>query len=187
MSEENIFFDTKKLKYRGTNVIIGKTVRIRYPELVEIHDNSIIDDFVYISTGLSLGPHCGIEAGCVIMGGQQNRVTLEKYSTICSNSSVMCSVHDYNTGFHIFHHAAFAQGIQQGNILLKDHVIVGAQCTILPGVTLDSGSRVGANSLIKHNLDAWTIYAGNPVKIISTVDKNAVLDSMEKFERLQTK
>ena len=46
----NIFFDLKKLKHIGKNVIIGKTVRIRRPELVEIGDNTIIDDFCYIST-----------------------------------------------------------------------------------------------------------------------------------------
>ena len=33
---ENLFFDLSKLKSCGANVIIGKTVRIRYPELVEI-------------------------------------------------------------------------------------------------------------------------------------------------------
>ena len=42
----NIFFDIKKLKKCGNNVTIGKTVRIRYPELVSIGDNVIIDDFV---------------------------------------------------------------------------------------------------------------------------------------------
>ena len=36
---DNIFFDTNLLKKCGNNVIIGKTVRIRYPELVEISDN----------------------------------------------------------------------------------------------------------------------------------------------------
>jgi galactoside O-acetyltransferase len=183
-SSENIFFDTSKLKYRGQNVIIGKTVRIRYPELVELHDNSIIDDFVYISTGLSLGPHCGIEAGCVIMGGRNRKVSLEKYSTICSNSSVMCSVHNYQTGLHIFHYPDFEQGIEQGNIMIKDHVIVGAQCTILPGVTLHSGARVGANSLIKQDLAAWTIYAGVPARAISTVDKQTVLASAKNFEQI---
>ena len=49
---ENLFFDKNDLKKCGTNVIIGKTVRIRYPHLVEIGDNVIIDDFTYISTSL---------------------------------------------------------------------------------------------------------------------------------------
>ena len=43
--QENIFFDLTRLKSIGHHVIIGKTVRIRYPELVEIGDNVIIDDF----------------------------------------------------------------------------------------------------------------------------------------------
>ena len=51
---KNIFFDKSKLKSCGTNVIIGKTVRIRYPQFVEIGDNVIIDDFTYISTSLKL-------------------------------------------------------------------------------------------------------------------------------------
>ena len=51
---ENIFFDLAKLKRCGRNVIIGKTVRIRYPELVEIGDDVIIDDFTYISTALNI-------------------------------------------------------------------------------------------------------------------------------------
>ena len=47
---ENIFLDKNQLKKCGKNVIIGKTARIRYPELVSIEDNVIIDDFCYIST-----------------------------------------------------------------------------------------------------------------------------------------
>ena len=51
---DNLFFDRKQLKYCGERVIIGKTVRIRFPELVELHDDTIIDDFTFISTGLIL-------------------------------------------------------------------------------------------------------------------------------------
>ena len=61
---ENIFFDRTDLKRCGDNVIIGKTVRIRYPELVSIGDNVIIDDFTYISTELEIGNYVHIAAGC---------------------------------------------------------------------------------------------------------------------------
>ena len=50
----NIYFDLNDLKKCGKNVIIGKTARIRYPELVSIGDNVIIDDFCYISTELQI-------------------------------------------------------------------------------------------------------------------------------------
>ena len=90
--QQNLFFDVSKLKYLGENVIIGKSVRIRYPELVELHDNTIIDDFTFISTGLILNEHSAIEAGSVIMGGQNHRVTVGAYSCICSNSSFIIKV-----------------------------------------------------------------------------------------------
>ena len=64
---ENIFFDLKKLKSLVRNVIIGKTVRIRYPELVEIGDNVIVDDFTYISVALKLHSNIHISAGCKII------------------------------------------------------------------------------------------------------------------------
>jgi len=173
----------KKLKYCGENVIIGDSVRIRYPELVELHDNSIIDDFVYISTGLILGPHCGIEPGCVIMGGQNQKIILEKYAAIASNTTAMCSTHDFKNGFHVFHNNDFPQGIISGDIILKDHAIVGSKCTILPGVTLDSGCRVGAHSLINQDLDAWALYAGTPIRKIGVIDQSEILSKMIKFEK----
>ena len=75
---ENIFFDTARLKYRGQNVIIGKTVRIRYPHLVELHDNVIIDDFVFISTGLIMQDHTTIMPNCSLTGGADYKIVLEK-------------------------------------------------------------------------------------------------------------
>jgi acetyltransferase-like isoleucine patch superfamily enzyme len=44
----NVFFERSQLKHCGENIIIGKTMHIRYPELVSIGDNRIIDDFTYI-------------------------------------------------------------------------------------------------------------------------------------------
>ena len=67
---ENIFFDLKKLKSCGKNVIIGKTVRIRNPELVEIGNNVIIDDFTYISGHISIGNYVHIAASCSLQASK---------------------------------------------------------------------------------------------------------------------
>ena len=82
---DNIFFDTNLLKKCGKNVIIGKTVRIRYPELVEIDDNVIIDDFCYISTTLKISSYVHISSGCKIIGGKESMVSFSKYSTLSPN------------------------------------------------------------------------------------------------------
>lgn len=181
---ENIFFDTSKLKYRGNNVIIGKTVRIRFPELVELHDNTIIDDFTFISTGLVLNEHSAIEAGSVIMGGRVNTVTVGSYSCICSNSTLMCGTHDFKTGLHLVHYNGIVeQGLVWDDIVIGDHVILGTKSTVLPGCNIGTGSRIGAHSLVNKQLDEWTLYGGTPCKEIGKVDKNTVLKYLADFKR----
>lgn len=49
-------------------------------------------------------------------------------------------------------------------ITLSRHVIVGSQSTILPGVHLAEGTAVGANSLVSHHTQPWSIYGGSPAK-----------------------
>ena len=88
---ENIFFDLNRLKSVGKNVIIGKTVRIRYPELVEIGDNVIIDDFVYISTSLKIHSYVHISSGCKIIGGKHSFVEFKEFSTL-SPSVILSNV-----------------------------------------------------------------------------------------------
>ena len=74
---DNIFFNIADLKSCGVNVIIGKTVRIRYPELVEIGDNVIIDDFCYISTSLSISSNVHISSGCRLLVVNLRQLFLE--------------------------------------------------------------------------------------------------------------
>jgi acetyltransferase-like isoleucine patch superfamily enzyme len=182
MTSENIFFDTSKLKYRGQNVIIGKTCRIRYPEMVELHDNVIIDDLVYISTGLTMHSYSSIESHCVLMGNQSHRITIGSYSAVAPHVSFLCSSNDFTTSFGGGFDSTLYQSHLQGNITLDRYVIVGCNSTLLPGIHINEGARVGAHSLVKKDLEAWKIYAGNPTRFIKDVDQDAVLAKIKKFE-----
>lgn len=43
--------------------------------------------------------------------------------------------------------------------------------TILPGITIDDGSIIGAGSVITKNVEKGTIVAGNPARVIQVRDK----------------
>jgi galactoside O-acetyltransferase len=49
-------------------------------------------------------------------------------------------------------------------VVFQNFANIGTNVVILPGVTLGEGSVVGACSLVKHNTEPWTIYAGVPAK-----------------------
>ena len=42
------------------------------------------------------------------------------------------------------------------------YAVVGANCVVLPGVTLGEGCTVGALSLVNRDCEPWTIYGGSP-------------------------
>ena len=94
----NIFFNRADLKHCGSNVIIGKTARIRYPELVSIGDNVIIDDFTYISTQLDISSFVHISSGCSIIGGRNAMVYFGHFSTLAPNVVLAAGSDDYIAG-----------------------------------------------------------------------------------------
>ena len=94
---DNIFFDLKKLKYLGKNVIIGKCVRIRHPERVIIDDYAIIDDFTYISTKLSVGKFVHIGSNSVIQGGQ-GECSFADFSGCSPGCKIITCSDDYISG-----------------------------------------------------------------------------------------
>jgi galactoside O-acetyltransferase len=176
MKTENIFFDLTKLKYCGKNVIIGKTVRIRYPELVSIGDNCIIDDFTYISTQLDLKKNVHISAGCKIIGGQKCKLTMGEYSTFSPNVVVAAGSDDYIGGIATPMVPESVKGdVEYGDITIGKHSIVGAGSVILPNVIFGEGAAVGALSLVNKNLDPWFLYVGIPVKKIKERKKEQIL------------
>lgn len=183
---ENIFFDKANLKNCGSDVIIGKTVRIRYPELVSIGDNVIIDDFTYISAEVEIGDYVHIAAGCKIIGGPKSKVVMSEFSTLAPNVVLSAGSDDYRSGIAgPFVPMRLKANAVIGCIKIGRHSIVGANSTILPNVTLHDGASVGAQSLVKESLAMWTLNAGVPTRFISKRNVEEILDYERIFKEEQ--
>jgi acetyltransferase-like isoleucine patch superfamily enzyme len=50
---------------------------------------------------------------------------------------------------------------------IKRHAIVGANSTLLPGVTLGEHAVIGAACVVTKDVPAWKVVAGNPGKVIN--------------------
>lgn len=55
-------------------------------------------------------------------------------------------------------------------VRIGDNVWIAADVTILPGVTIGNGAVVGAGSVVTKNVLPSTIVAGNPVRVIRSLD-----------------
>lgn len=184
--QENIFFDLSNLKSLGRNVIIGKTVRIRYPELVEIGDNVIIDDFTYISTALKIHSNVHISAGCKIIGGRNSFVEMKEFSTLAPNVVLSAGSDDYTSGIATpLVPLEYKANVKIGKIVLNKHCIVGAGSVVLPDVIFDEGACLGALSLANRSLESYFLYAGIPAKQMKKRNKEEIISLENKLKNEQ--
>jgi maltose O-acetyltransferase len=63
------------------------------------------------------------------------------------------------------------QGISK-NIIIEDGVWIGANTTIIGGVTIGKKSIIAAGSLVNRDIPAYTIAAGSPCKPIKVWNEN---------------
>lgn len=175
----NIFFDTKRLKSVGKNVIIGKTARIRYPELVEIGDNCIIDDFTYISCRVTLNSNVHISANCSLIGGQKSEIRIGEFSTTAPGVVLAAGSDDYRSGLATpMVDVQYKAEIVLGKIVIGRHCIIGANSVILPNCEIGDYTSIGALSLVNASLHGGNVYCGIPVKQSSK--KN--IDEIDRLE-----
>jgi acetyltransferase-like isoleucine patch superfamily enzyme len=57
---------------------------------------------------------------------------------------------------------------QSKPVLLKEGAYIGANATILMGVTIGKCSIIGADALVKENIENFTMVAGVPAKFIKS-------------------
>ena len=55
-------------------------------------------------------------------------------------------------------------------VRIADNVWIGFDACVLPGVTIGEGAIVGARSVVTTDVPPYTIVAGNPARVIRTID-----------------
>jgi len=60
-----------------------------------------------------------------------------------------------------------------GKIIVEDNCFIGTKAIILPNVTIGKNSIVGAGSVVTKNVPPNSVVAGNPAKVICSIDQYA--------------
>jgi galactoside O-acetyltransferase len=58
------------------------------------------------------------------------------------------------------------QGERRGPIVVGDDVWIGANATVLRGITIGRGAVVGANSVVTRDVAPFSIVGGVPARVI---------------------
>lgn len=173
---------------------VGKNVAIRYPQLLHMGKDVIIED--------------GAEINCLSKDGIRlgNRVTIGKYAIIrpsniyggpigegleigdnsnigpynyigCSGKIIIgnnvmlaprVSIYAEN---HVFDNPVILirdQGVLKQTVIIQDDCWIAANSIILAGVTIGKGSVVAAGSVVNSDIPPYSVFAGVPARFIKS-------------------
>lgn len=158
MNHQNIAKDVK----------LGKNVKIfDFVNLYGCHidDNSKIGTFVEIQKGAFIGKNCKISSHTFICEGVHiednvfigHNVTFinDKYPHATNQDGALQTENDWDcVETHI-----------------KKNASIGSSVTILCGITIGENAIVGAGSIVTKDVPPSSIVAGNPARIIRTINE----------------
>ncbi len=134
---------------------------------ITVGAHSVIDSFVKVkpaggSGDLLIGEHVVINSGCVLYTGQG--ITIGNHVAIAANCTLAPVNHAYQDKSRLIREQGFLPG--KGGIVIEDDVWIGANCVLLDGAVLRRGCVVGAGSIVRGELAAYTVYAGQPLRVV---------------------
>lgn len=100
--------------------------------------------------------------------GRAKYITIGDHCILCSGITIYC--HDYS--WKILEDA-YGEELPSGGmpIYIGNNVFIGANTTILGGVTIGDNVIVAAGSTVCKSLPANTVCAGNPAKVVRSLDE----------------
>ena len=138
---------------RGTRIVIGA--------------GSVIDSFVKFKPAggagdVIIGNRVTINSGCVLYTG--NGITIGNDTAIAANCVFAPVNHAFEKKDILIRDQRFKPS--KGGIIIEEDVWIGAGCVLLDGAVLRKGCVIGAMSLVRGEVAAYSINAGNPLQTL---------------------
>ncbi len=133
--------------------------RVTLAGLVRFRGTAARSEFGATKGGeLVVGSEVGINHGVSIVAA--HRIEIGDYVRFGDYSSV------YDTNYHSVHEDG---EIRARPVIIGTNVWIGRSCIILPGTTIGDHSVIGAGSVVRGEIPARSIVAGNPGQIVGEV------------------
>ena len=167
----NVVIKHKHLLTAGKNLILEDNVYINAlsSEGIELKDNvTIARDCTLICTGvvaqkgkgIKIGHNTGINAGAYLAG--QGGIEIGNDVIIGPGVKIFSENHNFSAKEKIIKH----QGVNREGVKIKDNCWIGANVTVLDGVTIGGGCVIAAGSVITRSVPENTVAGGIPARVL---------------------
>lgn len=148
----NNFLFTSGGSYNPLSRNIKGSIRVNKDASLIIGDNvGISSACIWVHKSICIGNNVKIGGDCILIDSD------------CHSLNYLDRRNDYDD----------LVNKEDKEIVIEDDVLIGARCIVLKGVHIGSRSIIGAGSVVTKDIPSDCIAAGNPCKVIKTVEVNS--------------
>lgn len=153
MSEEEIIAQVRQLP--------RKLVRW----LGAYHPDNRTRQIFFRETGVEIGTGTNITPGLIVNDSYSGLCRIGRRVSIATNVTIVV---DSNPNNSFLSREPYVSNrlVQTQPVLIEDDVWVGTNAVIMPGLTIGSGSIVGAGAVVTRDVPPFSVVAGVPARII---------------------
>lgn len=137
--------------------------------------------------GVQIGHNAGVYHGTFFDLGAEGEVSIGDYTTVVGAIFATNGTIDIGDYCFLAHEVVFADTdfarcgclefddplienrVQHSRIILEDNVWIGARSVVLGNVRIGEGAIVGAACVVREDVPPYTVYAGNPPRVVGGV------------------
>lgn len=152
---------------KNPNIIVGDFSYIADTDF----ESHVTHHYDFNNDKLIIGKFCQIASGVeFIMNGanhQRNAATTFPFYTLEGWEQTPPSVDDLEL---------------KGDTIVGNDVWIGQNSVILPGVHIGDGAIIGANSVVRDNVEPYSVVIGNPSRILRKRFDDELINLLEEFK-----
>jgi uncharacterized protein (TIRG00374 family) len=178
------------LRKQGKGAVWSRNVTLRHPHKITVGKRCVIEEYCSLSaqgddqSGITLGEEVLLGRGTVL-GTRNGTIEIGDFSNIGANcrlgtttrirfgKHVLLAANCYIGGaqhkFDRLDVPIMRQGYEsKGGVVIEDDVWLGAGVMVLDGVTIGTGSVIGAAAVVTKDVPPYSIALGIPAKVVGT-------------------
>lgn len=149
-------------------------MRLKGLKYVSVGDGTFIDNGVQLTAwdfhnGIHFTPSIVIGNGCTIRENAHitaiNSITIGDNLLTGTNVLITDNSHGQSTREHMSIPVTKRPLYTKGPVVIGNNVWLGNNVCVMPGVTIGDGAIIGANSVVTHDIPAYSVATGIPAEI----------------------
>ncbi|HNR22879.1 MAG TPA: acyltransferase [Steroidobacteraceae bacterium] len=130
--------------------------------LARLGEGTVVQEHFWVTNPekVSIGSHCNFAQGVFITGG--GGVTIGDYVGLGPDVKIWSVNHRFEDPDTPW----LKQGWDKLPVVIEDDVWLGANCFVMPGITIGRGAILSAGTIMMKSVPPYAICAGNPGRVV---------------------